>query len=924
MHRIPARSRLKLFPLFLILGIMAAMNTPAALAKEIAPHLHKASLNNGLTVIVKETPGTGIATVQLWVKAGSIYEAPREAGITHLIEHMIFKGTPTRPPGQVAGDIESVGGRINAYTSYEYTVYHATLLARHWSRALDVLTDAVLHSTFDAEELEREKKVVLEEIRMRRDRPNIRLYEELMATAYTTHPYRLPISGSEESVSAISRDDILAYLASHYIPENFTVVVVGDVQANEIVKQVDATLGKLPRGATPAPVIPQEPAQQEPRLFLKNDAINQTHLAIAFPIPAFANPDTPALDVLAHILGNGEVSRLYEALRNDRGIVYRVDAAAFTPHDPGLLEITAVLDAPNAQAVLKGALTEAFRMKYTLVSDEELARAKRNLESDFVFNLEKAEGQARVLGSFEMLAGDPREDNYLEQVRTVTREQLQRVASQYLLPGRITVGFMSPTQGGVKLPANALATLIAEAEAEARKPLQPTHAATPRDTGSGRRQVSFRLENGLRLLVRENPEIPTVAIQAVFPGGLRSETTRTNGAFAFLSELLPKGTQRMSAQEIARAVANMAGSISGFNGKNTFGVKADFLARFTDDGLTLVRDILRTPAFDAAEAEKVRPELLAQLKNQEDSLPSVAFREFNRHLFQGHPYGLNTAGSEEALRAFTVEQLRALYNQHARPDRLVLAVVGDVKAEQVKDSVERLFADWPAPPPAPSALTEESILLPEPPYSPDLVRIPRDKEQVHIIVGFLGTTLSSQDRYGLEVLDTVLSGQSGRLFTELRDKQSLAYSLSSFSLFGLDTGSFGIYIGTSPDKQEEAVRAIWQELYRVRDNEISAAELEKAKNVLISNYQLGLQTNNAQALEMALNETYGLGEDYGRKYVRAIEQVDVAAVQAMARKYILPERHVMITVGNEGAPRPAAATSAPPADAPEPETTSTP
>ncbi|HSR35679.1 MAG TPA: insulinase family protein, partial [Desulfurivibrionaceae bacterium] len=522
---------------------------------------------------------------------------------------------------------------------------------------------------------------------------------------------------------------------------------------------------------------------------------------------------------------------------------------------------------------------------------------------DFVFNLEKAEGQARVLGSFEMLTGDPREEEYLNQMRAVTREDIQRVAVKYLHPSRITVGFMSPNQGGVTLPANILAEIIASAEAAAHRPDNAKAAvAAPRGNGAGK-LTSYRLDNGIRLLVRENPDVPTVSMQAVFPGGLRSETLRTNGAFAFISELLPKGSGRMSAQELARTVADMAGSVSGFNGKNTFGIKADFLSRFAMDGLVLLRDVIRTPAFDAGEAEKVRPELLAQLKNQEDSQPSVAFREFNKHLFQGHPYGLNTLGTEEALRAFTVEQLRALYAEHARPDRLVLAVVGDVNAERVKQEVERLFGDWPAMPQPTSSLAEESILLPEPPYSPRLVKIPRDKEQLHIIVGFLGTTLTNPDRYGLEVLDTVLSGQSGRLFTELRDKQSLAYSLSSFSLFGTDTGSFGIYIGTSPDKREEAVGAIWRELYRIRENEISPDELAKAKNVLVSNYLLGLQTNNAQALEIALNETYGLGDDYGQRYVQAIEQVDIATVLRIARKYIQPDHHVMITVGNSDTPR---------------------
>jgi zinc protease len=879
--------------LFLFLFLLCITMTPTYVeAVEIAPHLHKNKLDNGLTVLVKETPGTKVATVQIWVKAGSIYEEKREAGITHLIEHMIFKGTPTRAPGEVAGAIEAAGGQINAYTSYEYTVYHATLSSRNWGDALEVLTDAVLHSNFDAQELEREKKVVLEEIRMRKDRANIALFQELMAQAYTVHPYRLPISGTAESVSAISRDDILRYMKNHYHPENFTVVVVGDVRVQQVVDSVNNLMGGLPKSNTQSPAIPREPAQKAPRLFALTEDVNQTQMALAFPGTAFKGQDTAILDVMTSILASGETSRLYTKLRNDKGLVYRIDGSAFTPRDPGLLEFTATLDADKVAPALEETLAEIFRMKHAKVSDEELDRAKRNLESDFIFNLERVEGQARVLGSFEFLTGDPREDKYLERVRAVSKEDIQRVAAFYLKGEHLTVGTIAPFGTPKVLTQAQLTQIIAKAEAAAKLD-QPASKVNDAFLSGVHR---FQLQNGIRLLVRENHDVPTVSIRAVLPGGLRSETESTNGGFAFISELLPKGTQQLSAEELAKKVANMAGSLGGFNGKNTFGIKGDFLSRYTDKGLALVRDVLLTPAFSPAEAEKIRPELLSQLKNQEDSLPSMAFKEFNKRLFMGHPYGLNTQGDEAVLRNVTVADLKRLYEQHARPEALVLAVAGDVDAEKVRDTVEKLFGAWQNSP-AEKEQTSESALVPDVPAGPDVVSIPRDKQQVHIIIGFLGTALSSEDRYGLEVLDTALSGQSGRLFTELRDKQSLAYSLSSFSLLGLDTGSFGIYIGTSPDKKDEAIKAVWQQLYRILEEPISEEELAKAKNVLISNYELGLQTHGNQALEMALNETYGLGQDFGNRYVHAIEQVDAQTVLAMARKYILPGNYVQVTVG---------------------------
>ncbi len=882
-------------PLLILLNILlvAIMTTSAATAEELAPHLYKTTLDNGLTVLVKEMPGTRVATVQVWVKTGSVYENGDEAGITHFIEHMIFKGTETRGPGQLAEAIEGVGGQVNAYTSYEYTVYHATLSAEHWKLAFDVLADAIMHSTFDPVEVEREKKVVLEEVAMRYDRPNIMLFHELMATAYTRHPYRLPVIGSVESIKNFSREKILTYMQKHYYPQNMTVVVVGDVKAWEVTDAVDEVMGSMARVEAAEPSLPSEPEQEEARFFTMKEDIMQPQMAIAIPISKFSSPDTPVLDVLAQIVGHGETSRLYRSLWDEKQLVYAINASAFTPSDPGMFEITAVLDAGNMLPAFEAALTELFKLKYFSVTDEELMRAKRSLESDFVFNLERVEGQARVMGSFEMMTGDPREDEYLEKIRAVTAEDIKNVARKYFTGDAVNVGFLMPSGSTLEPDREVIETSIAKAGDAAIH--SDSEALLPNAYLSGVHR--FRLENGITLLVREDDTVPTVGIRAIFPGGLREETRLTNGAFTFISELLPKGTRTLTANKLAEAVANMAGNITGFSGKNTFGVKADFLARFFSDGLVLVRDVLREPAFDPQEAEKIRPELLSQLKQQEDSLTSLAFQEFNSRLFGGHPYGLNNIGSEDAIKSFTAAALKEIYLQHARPEDLVLAISGDVKAEETKELVSRLFGDWQDSKQSAQQEIEEEILPPAGLTRENIYTISREKEQIHLVIGFLGTSLKDPDRFGLEVLDTVLSGQSGRLFTELRDKQSLAYSLSSFSFFGLDTGAFGIYIGTSPDKKQQAINSVWQELKTIREEKISDEELNRAKNILVSQYELALQTHSSQALELGLNETYGLGQDFGNRYIEAIRDVDAAQVLAVARKYILPDAYVMVEVG---------------------------
>lgn len=882
---------MKLYILNIFLAL-TLMTTNTLYATELAPHLHKDTLDNGLTVMVKEMPGTKVATVQIWVKAGSIYEDESEAGITHLIEHMIFKGTPTRGPGQLADEIESLGGQINAYTSYENTVYHATLSARHWQKALEVLADSVQNSLFDKDELEREKKVVLEEIGMRNDRPGTMLFQSLMETSYQVHPYRLPIIGTVKSVSGFTRDNIVQYMAKHYHPENMMVLVVGDVRYAEVRNTVKDVMGAMAKGDYVQPALPIEPQKQQPTFFSLKADVGQSHLALAFPGTPFIDPDTAVLDVIAAILGQGETSRLYHELRDKQQLVYQINCASFTPKFSGLVELTAVLNAENIEAAMEAALAEVFHLKYLPVSDDELTRVKRNLEGDFVFNLERAEGQARTLGSFEFLTGDPTNNVYLDQIRSVTKEDILTVANKYFRPEVVSGGFLVPRTAELAIDQEAFTKIIARADERARQGVPKSYLADAYLTNVHR----FTLKNGLTLVVHEDSNVETVAIRAVFPGGLRSETEMTNGAFAFIAELFPKATEKLSSRDLAVQVADMAGTLSGFNGKNTFGLKGDFLSRYFAPAMTLFRDVILTPGFDPEEAEKIRPELLAQLKHQEDSMPSLAFREFNKRLFQGHPYGLNTLGAEGSLARLKVDDLKGIYKKHVVPGKMVLTVAGAVKAEEVRELVDNLFGNWQEPE-GREVLSEESFLPPEMPVKPEIFSIEKDKEQVHIIIGFLGATLASPDRFALEVLDNILSGQSGRLFIELRDKQSLAYSLSAFSLVGLDTGSFGIYIGTSPDKREDAIKSLWKELYLVLEQEVTDKELQRAQNVLTSSYELRLQTHSEQAMEMALNETYGLGQGHGNLYIKEINKVDKAKILEVARKYIQPEHYVMVTVG---------------------------
>ncbi|MFZ5993671.1 MAG: M16 family metallopeptidase [Thermodesulfobacteriota bacterium] len=881
----PYHKRIITSLLFLILLSSIFITNPAAQAAETFPNPYRFQLDNSLTVIIKENHAAPVVAIQVWVKAGSVYETDNEAGITHFIEHMIFKGTARRGPGEIARAIEAVGGDINAYTSLDYTVYHVAIGSKFFDVGLDILSDAVLHSSFDSLEIEREKMVVLEEIRMRQDQPSVKLFEAVMAKAYTVSPYRRPVIGFPETVQPLTRDSILAYMKKRYTPSNLTVVVVGDVETADCVSRIKQAFSGM-KGAAPESVSLEEPPQNEARAVLLEDEINESHLNICFPIPGFNDPDSVALDVLASILGEGESSRLYQELRDRKNLVHGVAAYSFTPLGPGLFEVACSLDAEKSREAVKAALREIYRLRYDHVTEDELNKAKLNIESGFIYAQERVQGQARKLGYFETMAGDCREQaNYLKKVAAVTPEDIRRVAEKYLHPERLTLGLLIPKEAAMPFSMEEAACLSRAADEEARKLY-----ATRKVEISGAQK--FILSNGITLLVKEERNVPTVSIHAVFLGGLRYETAANNGLFNALAQLWTKGTKRRGAQELAVEVEGMAGSINGFSGKNTFGLNATFLSRFFSRGLDLLTEVMLEPDFSPKELEKLRPVLLAQLKQQEDSLPAITFLNFNKLLFTGYPYSMNPLGSPGTINKLSTKKIKEGYRRYVIPGNLVLAIVGDVEASGVKAEVERLLSRWKNP-----GFRDVRIPLPKSIASPKTASILKSKQQVHITIGFRGVTLSHPDRAALDVLNNVLSGQSGRLFARLRDKESLAYSLSAFSTEGIETGAFGVYIATSPEKKEAAVNSMWRELNRVRDELIDPAELNRAKRYIIGSTEIGLQTNAAQAMDMALNERYRLGFDFTKNYLDQIEKVTVDDVLRVAKTYVQPEKYVIVAVG---------------------------
>jgi zinc protease len=863
----------------------APMRSALRLRRSAAKPL-RVALDNGLTVLLQENHSAPVVALNMWVKVGSIYERDVEAGISHVYEHMLFKGTMTRGVGEIAQEIEGSGGDINAFTSFDHTVYHITLASRFLDTGLAVMADAIQHSSFDPDELRKEQEVVLEEIKRGEDIPSRKLTEALFATSYQRHPYRRPVIGSEQTVKSLTREQILGFFHTWYVPNNMTLVITGDFDPMAVLPHIQAAFRDFTPQRLPALQIPQEPAQRELRMAILADDIQEPLLDMAYHVPGVLHKDSYAIDLLSFIIGGGESSRLYQTVKAEQELVHAIYTYPFLPKDPGLLVIGATLQEERWQDALTGILAEIERVQRDGVTTAELDRAKRNLESEFIYQRETVQGQASQLGYFDAVLGDLAfESRYLKAITRTDAQDIQRVARTYLTRKNLTVGFFLPLADGVQVTPERIAQTV-----QART--QPPRRRRSSRVAAARHTRSFRLENGMTLLVRENHAVPLVAVQAVLLGGLWVEDAAHNGVMNFVAEMMTKGTAHRHARVLAEDIESMAGDLSGFAGRSSFGVAAEVLNRDLGRGLELVADILRHSTFDPDELEKKRDDLLAALKHEEDDLFQVAFTLCAQSLFPDHPYGLKVLGTPESVSRLTRDDLLRWYRCYTIPNNLVLAIVGDVEAEAVQHEVIRLFGLWQ---PAPLDLPPQGRAV-QPVVNGPVV-CPRDKEQTHIIVGMRGTSLHHPDRYALRVLESVLASQGGRLFVELREKQSLAYTVTARSLEGLDPFIFFVYLATSPEKTEVALDGIRKELLRVREHGVTAQEVERAKRYLVGSYEIELQKNSALAAMLAFDERYGLGYDEVVSYTQNIVAVTPEMVHHVAQTYLAVDPSSVVIVG---------------------------
>ncbi len=556
------------------------------------------TLSNGLEVFVKEDHARKVASIQLWVMVGSADEERSELGISHLIEHMAFKGTERRGVGQIAAEVEALGGDINAYTSWDETVFHITVPSSATSQGLDILTDAVLRPVIDPKELDKEKQVVLEEILEGEERPERIASKQFFMTAYASNPYKWPVIGYKEDVERYTRQNILDFRSKWYVPDNMFLLVVGDVDTVKLLGEIERYVGDLKAKAFFRPPRPVEPVQKEIRSSLIRDRNSrETRLNIAFHIPSMKGADVNALDLAGDILGSRESSRLVRVLKKEKALVSSISAYALTPKEPGLMVVSATLDAKNLEAVSQGIMEEFARLAKEPPSAEELERAKVHIESQHVYARETVQGMARSIGSFRADIGDANyEEKYLALNAAVTPNQLSAVVSQYLVPPNVSVSVLMPENDLEDFKVEKLAAII--------NSFKPQTKASGTEAVSESRVVTRTLPNGIRVVLSPDDSNPVVSFRIACMGGKRFESKENEGIMNLIAQMLNKGTGTLSEVEISRKVEDMGGRLNGFSGYDSFGLYANFFSRYQDAGLQLLAELFTNPAFPQDKLER--------------------------------------------------------------------------------------------------------------------------------------------------------------------------------------------------------------------------------------------------------------------------------------------------------------------------------
>ncbi|HEU5432657.1 MAG TPA: pitrilysin family protein [Thermomicrobiales bacterium] len=843
------------------------------------------TLANGLGVLLKEDRSAPLVSTWTWYRVGSRNETPGLTGISHWVEHMQFKGTPRLAKGQIFRDVSRHGGVLNAMTSHDWTAYYETLPAANLDLVLRIEPDRMANSLFDPAETESERTVILSELQGAENSPAYLLYKEVTGAAFREHPYRHMVIGYENDLRQIARDELYAHYRTFYQPGNAFFVAVGDFAADDAMAKIDAAFGAIPPAPPPPTVRIVEPAQiAEQRVLLRRPSPT-AYVRMAFHAPDGRDPDAAALLVADAVLSGGKgmglggggpmgrSSRLYRSLV-DAGLARSAGSDFDLTLDPYLFSIgVTALERVGPERIEPVIDAEIDRLRHERVPADELERARKQVKAQYVYSLEGVTNQAFWLGQMEIVNTWRRVDALMNEVETVTADDVRRAVDRNLRPERRTVGWLVPDgagggSNGAADPGAARFTRWAVSGGA-----QPNRAGFERDV----------LSDGTVVLGQARPGEPSVSVRLRVDAGALADPADQAGLAAMTSRMLTRGTASKTAVEINETTDALGSSIGADAGRHSAELSFRCLAEDLPTMLALAGDMLRNPSFPDDELAKVRAQMLTGILQADDDTRATADRVMRRLAFPPpNPLGRRVSGDIASVSALARDDLVRFHRQRYAPGSVTAAIVGGVPSfAAARDLVATAFADWggsaaapidvPAPPPR-SSLARETATIP-------------GKSQADVAFGYPTISRLDPAYYALDLANLVLGrlGLMGRLGATVRDRHGLAYYVFSQLEAGREGSLWVSRAGVDPTNVARAIDGVVEELRLLRQAGVTPEELADAKSYLIGVLPLALETNDGVASMLLAIEYYGLGLDYVDRYPSLIGGVTANAVIDAAR-----------------------------------------
>ena len=823
------------------------------------------NLDNGQTVIIKEVKTNPIVTVDTWIRTGSKNEIDKNNGVAHFLEHLFFKGSKNHAPGEFDKLLETRGAITNAATSKDFTHYYITIPSKYFDEALSLHADMLLNPLIPRKELEKERKVVLEEISKDENSPNSVVYDNLVSMLYTHHPYKRKVIGTKNIIETIPRDEILDFYNKWYYPSNMVTVIVGDVNIEEILAKINKNFNREPVKAQKInyPKEKQLTSQAKKIAYLPAQS---GYMLIGFRGVNLSDKDSYALDVLATILGDGRSSVFYQNIKDKKQLAFSISASNAGFRDDGIFYISANFTPDKLNKLESSIFEEIENIQKNGVTKEQVQLAKNIIERDTYYQRESISNIAQEIGYVMTLTNNISiYDNYVDNIKKVTPEDVKRVANKYLSKNKSAVSIVLP-----------------ESSKEVQISNLTPKAGEAKFVSENKTTQKYELSNGATLLITPNTSNEIVAISIFAKGG--NFTQEKYGTGILTASAMVKGTKKYSPSELALELEDNGIKLQPGIRSDAFSINVLTTKNQYEKTLELLNEIINNATFDNYEIEKIKTEKLNTIKKSRDIPLEVAIEEYKDMIFEGTPYTNSTHLLEKNIPLIEREDLIKYYNNIFVPENVIVSINGNVDKNKTIQTFSTIFN------------SENNEKFEYSKHSNDITSIdaPRtrtitkpDTNTDWIFLAWQTAGLNNKKDYAaLQVIDSLLgTGMSSRLFKNLRDQEGLAYQLGSGYSANKLKGAFVVYIGTNPKTLDQAKLGLFREINKLKTEFVSSKELQEAKDKLIGQFTLSQETNLDKATTLGWFETAEYGYNFVNDYESLINSVTESDIINVANKY---------------------------------------